>query len=493
MVSSSKLLKSIFVMVSLLLLPIVRATDTDIELSDVCSLADAITAANTDDTVGGCPAGDGADTILFAVDIRLRAELPEISSSIVIEGEGYRISGATEHRIFYVGADGELSINNLHLLNSRADDCRWINRDGNVEVDADSSCGGAILNLGVIFLSNSSIRENSADEKGGGIYNSRTGELHIAGSHFVGNVADYGGAIYNMGKVSIAESDFSDNTAYFGGGATYNVGHINVTDSRFSSNSSGYSIGYGGGAIYNLKGGEISIVRSLFQGNSSRRGGAIYNERGNRISIADSRFSLNLANDWGGAIRNISGSELQIRRSSFIGNRAEDHGGGAISNGDQAEIIIMNSTFSGNEADEGGGISISGGEATLTHLTIAHNTAESGGGLFVDDEDRARVRLRNSIITANHGRDCFGTIGANDTNLDTSGTCNAVINDDPMLGELTKPEDGSPAYFPLLEGSPAIDAADSLFCPDTDIIGTPRPQGESCDIGAIEYTGTDSD
>src|SRR4051794_895864 len=28
-----------------------------------CTLRDAILAANTDDSVGGCPAGDGADTI----------------------------------------------------------------------------------------------------------------------------------------------------------------------------------------------------------------------------------------------------------------------------------------------------------------------------------------------------------------------------------------------------------------------------------------------
>ena len=56
-----------------------------------------------------------------------------------------------------------------------------------------------------------------------------------------------------------------------------------------------------------------------------------------------------------------------------------------------------------------------------------------------------------------------------------------------MLGELVEPEDGSPAYFPLLAGSPAIDAADDGYCPATDQIGTVRPQGGGCDIGAIEY------
>lgn len=267
MVSTLKLQKSFLVMVSLLILPIAQAAD--IELSDVCSLADAITAANTDDTVGGCPAGDGADTILFASDIRLRAELPEISSAIVIEGEGYRISGAVEHRIFLVGATGELSINNLFLMDGRAGYCRWINKDGNVEVDADSSCGGAILNLGVTFLSNSRISESSAQEKGGGIYNSRTGDLHVVESSFHGNVAHNGGGVYNVGKVSIIGSDFSKLTAYSEGGAITNFGEINISNSTFDDNSTVYRYTYGGGAIINNGGGKINIFRSLFRDNLS--------------------------------------------------------------------------------------------------------------------------------------------------------------------------------------------------------------------------------
>jgi hypothetical protein len=38
----------------------------------------------------------------------------------------------------------------------------------------------------------------------------------------------------------------------------------------------------------------------------------------------------------------------------------------------------------------------------------------------------------------------------------------------------------------LLAGSPAIDRADSAHCPATDEIGTTRPQGPACDVGAYE-------
>ncbi len=53
-----------------------------------------------------------------------------------------------------------------------------------------------------------------------------------------------------------------------------------------------------------------------------------------------------------------------------------------------------------------------------------------------------------------------------------------------MVGDLT----GSPGYFPLLDGSPALDAADPEHCLPTDQLGAARPLGDVCDIGAIEST-----
>ena len=47
---------------------------------------------------------------------------------------------------------------------------------------------------------------------------------------------------------------------------------------------------------------------------------------------------------------------------------------------------------------------------------------------------------------------------------------------------------GSPAYIAILDGSPALDSADARFCPETDQLGTSRPQGAGCDIGAFEST-----
>ena len=46
-------------------------------------------------------------------------------------------------------------------------------------------------------------------------------------------------------------------------------------------------------------------------------------------------------------------------------------------------------------------------------------------------------------------------------------------------------------YYPLQDGSPAIDTANEEMCeqlrdPDSDVVETTRPQGDGCDIGAFE-------
>ena len=95
----------------------------------------------------------------------------------------------------------------------------------------------------------------------------------------------------------------------------------------------------------------------------------------------------------------------------------------------------------------------------------------------------------NSIIAGRGGSTCYSRVELkrNISNFIQDGTCSPAFSGDPKLGELVAPEDGSPAYFPLLADSRAIDAADAGYCPATDQIGAARPQGAGCDIGAIEY------
>ena len=376
-------------------LPTEAATIT---VSGTCSLADAITAANTDTATGGCPAGSGADTIRLTAHIVLDGALPSISSAITIEGAGsrYAIDGVDTYQIFFVETSGNLTVNRLALTRGTA------------------AAGGAIQSNGTLSVNNSFFTNNNASTDGGAIL----GKATISNSIFISNEAVfYGGA-------------FFDGT----GGAPSAVS--NISNTVFSNNSAGI----GGGAIE---------VRS-------------------RININGSAFFSNEADDEGGAISNAS--------------RGTNEGIGMLS--------VINSTFSDNYADEGSAIAtgvhgigpdIGNAVATLTHVTVSENL----GGSAVYNEDS--LNIHNSIIYNNSPSDCAGTLATNTRNIIGSGTCGTPYSTiDPQLGGI--PE-GS-LFYPLLAGSPAIDAADRSQCPSGDQRGVSRPQGAGCDIGAYEFGGS---
>ena len=298
--------------------------------------------------------------------------------------------------------------------------------------------GGAISNEGTVHIFDSQFAGNFADAQGGAIYNE--GELYISNSTFNHNYAGYGGAIQTSGVAHIESATFINNVAEYGGGAI---------DSGVVDTSA-------------LNDPELAIMNSAFRGNSAGwGGGAILAEHA--LSISGSVFSRNAAAD-----------------------------GGALYSWGQITVDITNSTFAHNEAEEDGGAIYDDGAAldgdvlTLVHVTFASNSALSGNNIFLDSDLPTDVNMYNSIIASEFGHNCFGVLALNAGNLVSDASCGSAPNGDPMLGDLVESEDGSPAYFPLLPGSPAIDTASSDFCPDADQIGTARPQGEACDIGAIE-------
>ncbi len=392
----------------------------DIAVGGACSLADAITAANRDQAVGGCPAGEGADTITLSANTGLQWDLPKITSDMTINGKGYTINGNNRYRIFYIEKGSAVAIHNLTLTRSMG---RYIG--SHLIMEGDDALGGAIYNEGRLTISSSSFSHNVSDE--------------------------YGGAIYNIGDITISNSSFSDNRA-----ATL------------------------GGAISNYDG-TLLIIDSGFSDNTAEDGGAILNNWGGRITISNSSFSRNAAGEYGGAI-SIKTGTVTISDSSFNDNSAGQNGG-AIHDW-FGKTSISNSSFSDNTAGwNGGAVYVDGDDpAALTHVTLTNNIANQGGGIYMSAS--AEVNLYNSIIA---GGGCFGRLAENIGNLIEDGSCSPAFSGDPMLGALVEPKDGSTAHYPLMAGSPAVDVADDKYCPDADQVGTARPQGAGCDIGAVEY------
>ena len=272
-------------------------------------------------------------------------------------------------------------------------------------------------------------------------YDSYKGDVAISNSSLNGP------EIYTYeGDISVSGSSFTR-----AGIETYD-GNITVSGSSFS-----------GARIYSYDG-HIAVSGSSFRGSGANRGGAIETYDGN-VTVSFSSFSQNSARTWGyttgrgGAIYTYDG-DITVSFSTFSNNSAPE--GGAIYTF-EGGMSVSNSTFSNNSAPKGGAIATYSGVITATHITTR-------GSIY---SYRGTLNLRNSIIG-----------GPVSTDKGTVNQANNLVGGDPKLGALT----GSPAYFPLLAGSPAIDAADAAYCLSLDQTNVARPQGNGCDIGAFEYS-----
>ena len=145
-----------------------------------CTLRDAIAAANQNEMVAGCTAGDDMnDTIVFGNNVAGSTitlggtALPTIvaGSTLTIgmagddsddadDSAGVTIDANNQSRIFT--NQGNLTLNGLTLVNGAATTAGG---------DADARSGGAILNDdgGVLTVNGGAMNNNSADRAGGAI------------------------------------------------------------------------------------------------------------------------------------------------------------------------------------------------------------------------------------------------------------------------------------------------------------------------------------
>ena len=215
---------------------------------------------------------------------------------------------------------------------------------------------------------------------------------------------------------------------------------------------------------------EVSLTGVTLSGGTSHLGSGIYNSG-----------TLTLKNST------ISGNNTS-RHASF------DSGGGIYNSG---TLTLTNSTVSGNSTTFSGGGIRNWGKLILTNTIVSGNSAVgSGGGI----SNSASLTLYNTVVALNK------VLGINSSDIDgrvesssshnfigaASGVSgisdgengNIVGRGDPGLFVLAS--DGNLGYYPIL-GSPLVDAGDSSQATEgTDMLGNPRVQGGSVDIGAIE-------
>jgi hypothetical protein len=290
-----------------------------------CTLAAAITAANTDAMVGGCSAGGGADTLvlpafstltLTAVDNTTYGDtgLPVVTSTITISGRGStleRSGSALAFRLLAVGTGGELTVQDLTLQGG-----------------SPSSAGGGIFNVGTLTVANCTITGNTAAFGAGGGVASYTGTLTIVHSTLSGNTALYsGGGVVSTGTLTVANSMITGNTAFNSGGGVGTLIGATPTNS--------------------------TLVHSTITGNTATYGGGVANF-GASVTLTNSTLSGNAATNVGGGVFSSSGS-ISLANSTLSGNAATNAGGGVYT----ADTLTLAQTLvSGNTVDAGSGAEI---------------------------------------------------------------------------------------------------------------------------------------
>jgi predicted outer membrane repeat protein len=396
-----------------------------------CSLADAITSANTNAAVGACIAGSaGRDTIvtgavtltapdngvnglpIITEDLRITSPDPAITSFIMRDSalgtpefrlfeigtandapevtlariwlENGRVSGSFSGPTPFAGAGGCIFLRNgsLTLVDSVLQECTALGADATGGDPAGAQGGAIVAVAGTLVIRDSSLGFNRAT----------AGAALTAG--FPGAMGD-GGAIFATGLDSlvIRRTSISSNVATGGagvdragngrgGGLTVFGTETQIIDSSFSAN-----VAVGGVASGGTSG--MSI------------GGGVFAEAGGSLALTDSELTGNVASgpdSPGGTAGYAVGGGLYARalaltltRSDVTDNRATAGAG---------------PTSASDGVARGGGLYIFDAATTADRLRIEENTIAGynpkGAGIaFLQEDAAAPLLLTRSTLVSN--------------------------------------------------------------------------------------------
>ena len=344
---------------------------------------------------------------------------------------------------------------------------------------ADHNSGGGIYHDGGAFsLQDYRVRQNKAEDDGGGLYvkSDVQATLHN-GEIFANTLVDSdsgcgGGGIHGQADMVISDSVIAQNSTdgqstndCNGAGieVPYSDYDLTISDSNIQTNWADSGAGFGGGIYF--AGGNLVINSSSLQFNGGRYGSALTatgnnhvlddviirdNEGGSAIGVgSDANMMLNRVDIFynesdssGGGLSvqarhtvptTVMISHSQIRENSApsgAGIYAEsmDHTPGSLPTNiiiDHSQII-SNSAFVGNGSylrGDGGGIWVTGTNMTMTHSLVRGNSAENdGGGLYVHGDYSTNpsniisttLHLYNSTISGNSAVNNGGGIAVGD-------------------------------------------------------------------------------
>jgi hypothetical protein len=203
---------------------------------------------------------------------------------------------------------------------------------------------------------------------------------------------------------------------------------IRVFDSRFTGNHAiQVAQDDGGGAIYAVGAAELSLVRTVIDGNSGANGGGVYSLGSRTVNLIDSVLAGNTATGSGGNPGNggnggglgVDGAlrDINLCRSRLVGNVANAYGAGlfTVAYDLTSFVNIRDSTVQANNAvgtgnAHTGGVYLQGGGFAIAGSTFRDNQAAGYGGLSLFDHGgiAAAGSIVNSTFTGNLARTGLG-------------------------------------------------------------------------------------
>jgi hypothetical protein len=417
----------------------------------------------------------------------------ELRNHKSLYGSGIRIEDGHS-----VDLTGGMYLANLEAVQGGA---IWIGTDGHLDAWGE----GNVLTF------------NSATDSGGAIY-CRYGSLSMESATISGNSADYGGGLYMyscqtlLGATSDSQSEPSpsirDNSAEFDGGGIYADHRSNLVIQGLSDplrcDLSGNMAGRNGGGIHvtgqltNLVMGGVRMTDNRAQGN----GGAVSAYAAQVVELGDNWLNSEFYGNHSqghGAVMHLSGTSASMHHALVSSNRGI---GGAISRStfsavDGAALGLAHTLVTGNEAEAL--VSIEGSTARLIHVTTAENLIES-----------VVTRSATQVGQYLHLRHLVVAEDLTDSALLTGDT--HTVNAECLIGNNLGPVSPSEGYavfedqvvfrnpdvgdFRLAWGSPGLDTCQQLVGSDgtfdldghqrnSDIDAIPDIQGKT-DLGAYE-------
>lgn len=300
--------------------------------------------------------------------------------------------------------------------------------DSRISDNISNTNGGGIFMRGnKLIVSNGEISSNTASNDGGGIRATGGSEIEMSGikSLVSKNQSSYGGGISanENSTITVTDGTITENEADQRGGGV-NLDGIGTTFSMSGGVvNANIALQCGGvlvdKALADMK--NVTFSENQATGNQvgTGYGGGIFVENGGKATVTESYFGGNTAYDGGGMFVSENSQELKISNTTFNGNKVRNHGGGLVLNRTTTEL--NNVVLENNHADRyGGGIRISD-ETVLTMINskISTNIARYGGGLSAntgskisltdtDVLENKAIRIANEENESNKGGDGGG-------------------------------------------------------------------------------------